>query len=74
MDKTVMEKDVDTADVIHDEKEHHTAVPTSAFATLTRAQCVKKFWRLYITGLGVSLAGMYVMRILPTIIPSLMTS
>jgi hypothetical protein len=30
----------------------------SAFATLTRAQCVKKFWRLYMAGLGVSIAGM----------------
>ncbi|RFN47645.1 maltose permease mal31 [Fusarium flagelliforme] len=46
-------------DVVHDEEGTHNAVPTSAFATLTRAQCVKKFWRLYITGLGVSLAGMY---------------
>lgn len=55
-----MDKAADTVDVVHDEKEHHNAVPTSAFAALTRAQCVKKFWRLYITGLGVSLAGMYV--------------
>ncbi|KAJ4024661.1 hypothetical protein NW752_003221 [Fusarium irregulare] len=54
-----MDKAADTVDVVHDEKEHHNAVPTSAFAALTRAQCVKKFWRLYITGLGVSLAGMY---------------
>jgi hypothetical protein len=33
--------------------------PVSAFATLTRAQCVQKFWRLYATGLGVSVAGLY---------------
>ncbi|KAH7258754.1 hypothetical protein MRS44_009735 [Fusarium solani] len=51
------------ADVVqeeHGEKGAHEATAvTSAFAGLTRAQCVKKFWRLYITGLGVSLAGMY---------------
>jgi hypothetical protein len=50
------------ADVVqeeHGEKGAHEATAvTSAFAGLTRAQCVKKFWRLYITGLGVSLAGM----------------
>lgn len=34
------------------------APPVSAFATLTRAQCVKKFWRLYATGLGVAVAGL----------------
>lgn len=32
--------------------------PVSAFATWTRAQCVKKFWRLYVSGLGVSVAGL----------------
>lgn len=30
----------------------------SAFATWSKAACVKKFWRLYLTGLGISLAGM----------------
>ncbi|KAF2021571.1 general substrate transporter [Aaosphaeria arxii CBS 175.79] len=35
------------------------APPVSAFATLTRAQAVRTFWRLYITGLGVSVAGLY---------------
>jgi len=34
------------------------ALPVSAFATWTRAQCVRKFWRLYGTGLGVSVAGL----------------
>jgi hypothetical protein len=32
--------------------------PVSAFATLTRAQCVRKFWRLYGTGLSVAVAGL----------------
>jgi hypothetical protein len=31
---------------------------TSAYATWTRAQCVKKFWRLYLTGMMTSIAGM----------------
>lgn len=34
------------------------APPVSAFATWSRAQCVKKFWRLYGSGLGVSVAGL----------------
>ncbi|KAF4334038.1 general substrate transporter [Fusarium beomiforme] len=58
-----MTKSFENVHVVQDENEekrpHNDAVPTSAFASLTRAQCVKKFWRLYITGLGVSLAGMY---------------
>jgi hypothetical protein len=32
--------------------------PVSAFATLSRAQCIQKFWRLYATGLGVAVAGL----------------
>ncbi|KAH7353178.1 general substrate transporter [Pyrenochaeta sp. MPI-SDFR-AT-0127] len=35
------------------------APPVSAFAAFTRAQCVRKFWRLYMTGLGVTVAGLY---------------
>ncbi|KAH3904725.1 hypothetical protein HBI56_213670 [Parastagonospora nodorum] len=35
------------------------APPVSAFATLTRAQCVRKFWRLYLSGLGACIAGLY---------------
>ncbi|KAH8885823.1 general substrate transporter [Thozetella sp. PMI_491] len=31
----------------------------SAFASWTRARCVKHFWRLYLTGLGCALCGMY---------------
>jgi hypothetical protein len=34
------------------------APPVSAFATLTRGQCVRKFWRLYLGGLGACVAGM----------------
>jgi hypothetical protein len=34
------------------------APPVSAFATLTRAQCVRKFWRLYLGGLGACVAGL----------------
>ncbi|KAH7114282.1 general substrate transporter [Dendryphion nanum] len=44
-----------------EEKQPADEIPpvTSAFANWTKAQCVKKFWRLYITGLGVAMAGMY---------------
>ncbi|OAL57382.1 general substrate transporter [Pyrenochaeta sp. DS3sAY3a] len=38
---------------------NNDAAPVSAFATWTRAQCVKKFWRLYGSGLGVAVAGLY---------------
>jgi hypothetical protein len=34
--------------------------PVSAFAALSRAECVKKFWRLYGAGLGVAVAGLCV--------------
>ncbi|KAH6876392.1 general substrate transporter [Thelonectria olida] len=58
-----MTKEQETIDVVQEEngklKGHDEAPVTSAFASLTRAQCVKKFWRLYAIGLGVSLAGMY---------------
>lgn len=37
---------------------HDDVPPVSAFATFSRAQCVKKFWRLYGSGLGVSVAGL----------------
>lgn len=33
--------------------------PRSAFADFSRTQILRKFWRLYFFGLGVSLAGMY---------------
>ncbi|KAH6695908.1 general substrate transporter [Leptodontidium sp. MPI-SDFR-AT-0119] len=35
------------------------ALPVSAFATWSRGQCVRKFWRLYLSGIGVCVAGMY---------------
>ncbi|KAH7073250.1 general substrate transporter [Paraphoma chrysanthemicola] len=35
------------------------APPVSAFATYTRAQCMRKFWRLYLGGLGSCIAGLY---------------
>ncbi|KAG5747361.1 hypothetical protein H9Q70_009954 [Fusarium xylarioides] len=60
-----MAKSLENIDIVQAEHEHDEkkgtgdTAPTSAFAGLTRAQCVRKFWRLYITGLGVSLAGMY---------------
>jgi hypothetical protein len=61
MAKSLENFDIAQAEHEHDEKKGTgDAAPTSAFAGLTRAQCVRKFWRLYITGLGVSLAGMYV--------------
>ncbi|KNB20691.1 hypothetical protein FOXG_17554 [Fusarium oxysporum f. sp. lycopersici 4287] len=60
MAKSLKNVDIVQAEHEHDEKKGAgDAAPTSAFAGLTRAQCVRKFWRLYITGLGVSLAGMY---------------
>ena len=35
------------------------APPQSAFAEYTSFQIVRKFWRLYAFGMGVSLGGMY---------------
>jgi hypothetical protein len=34
------------------------APPVSAFAAFTRGQCVRKFWRLYMSGLGACVAGL----------------
>jgi hypothetical protein len=54
----------DKETTIRMEEKDSTAVdnapPVSAFATLTRGQCVRKFWRLYASGLGVSIAGLFV--------------
>ncbi|KFA56515.1 hypothetical protein S40293_01180 [Stachybotrys chartarum IBT 40293] len=41
------------------EKESDSIEVTSAFANLTRAQCIRKFWRLYLSVLSVSLGAMY---------------
>ncbi|KAF5012866.1 hypothetical protein FDECE_1156 [Fusarium decemcellulare] len=46
-------------DVTHDEAPVEMTPITSAFAHLTRAQCIKKFWRLYMTVLMVSVGAMY---------------
>ncbi|EEU37366.1 uncharacterized protein NECHADRAFT_86296 [Fusarium vanettenii 77-13-4] len=47
-------------DVPQNEKANDEITPiTSAFAGLTRAQAVRKFWRLYATGLMVSIGAMY---------------
>ncbi|KAL2849592.1 general substrate transporter [Aspergillus pseudoustus] len=59
-----MVNEQDKQGAMHIEKDgisadEQTVPVTSAYATLTRAQVVRKFWRLYITGLGVSMAGMY---------------
>lgn len=46
-------------DFIHKNDETLEIEPVvSAFATWSKAACVRKFWRLYLTGLGISLAGM----------------
>lgn len=43
------------------EKPQVEALPvTSAFATLPRAACIRKFWRLFAAGLCVAISGMYV--------------
>jgi len=56
-----MHDEKDNASVQMEEKKtnvSHNAPPVSAFAALTRAQCVRKFWRLYGTGLAVCIAGL----------------
>lgn len=41
------------------EKESGTGMPvTSAFATLPRLAAIRKFWRLFLYGLGVAMSGM----------------
>jgi hypothetical protein len=58
-----MAKEQDKEDVLHIEKDGQSpdeqiVTVSSAYATLTRSQVVRKFWRLYLTGLGISMAGM----------------
>lgn len=36
----------------------HTGIVISAFAHYTTGQVIRKFWRLYLCGLGAALAGM----------------
>lgn len=41
------------------EKNNNEGVPlTSAFASLPRLAAIRKFWRLYLSGLGVAISGM----------------
>ena len=66
-DQIVSEKDK----VIHSSQEHletlshapqdktQDAILTSAFASFSKVQIMRKFWRLYLFGLAVSLGGMY---------------
>ncbi|KAH8736575.1 general substrate transporter [Ilyonectria robusta] len=59
-----MSKETDQPNIVEFENtgtkgDNETSAVTSAYATWTRAECVRKFWRLYVTGLGVSMAGMY---------------
>lgn len=55
----VVEMEVD--DVKNDISESDMEPVSSAFAGWTRSAMVKKFWRLYLTGLIVSIGGMYVL-------------
>ncbi|KAJ0415216.1 general substrate transporter [Aspergillus carlsbadensis] len=52
-----------TKETMDDSKDHNALSdnpPVSAFANMSRGQCIRKFWRLYGAGLIVSLGGMYV--------------
>jgi len=44
------------------ETSNGTGLYVSAFASDTKAQIIRKFWRLYAFGLAVSLGGMYAGR------------
>lgn len=55
--KSLSEHKLDEVD--HDEKPNDLTEVTSAFANLTRAQCIRKFWRLYLSVLSVSMGAMY---------------
>jgi hypothetical protein len=48
----------DVTMVEHNDTKHEQGQPLSAYAAWTRSQCIRKFWRLYGTGVGVSLCGM----------------
>ncbi|KAJ4256805.1 hypothetical protein NW762_008901 [Fusarium torreyae] len=49
----------DKHDIAHDEAAVDMTPITSAFAHLTRAECIRKFWRLYLSVLMVSVGAMY---------------
>lgn len=49
---------IGVAQLEHEKQDSDAGHPTSAFASLSSGQCIRKFWRLYTTGLGVAMAGM----------------
>lgn len=52
-------ENVTALEYVHKEFNPDGVAPvTSAFADWSRAACVKKFWRLYMIGLMVSVGGM----------------
>lgn len=59
MDQDIKMSPITAEGTAHMEKssEEVTAI-TSQFAHLTRRQCVRRFWRLYITVLSVSIGAM----------------
>lgn len=54
-EKSVVEMELDSA---KRPSEDEIEPITSAYASFTRAALMRKFWRLYLTGLMVSLGGM----------------
>lgn len=47
---------------------------SSAYASWTRSAMIRKFWRLYLTGLMVSIGGMYVLPLTSPAITQYMPS
>ncbi|KAK7224294.1 hypothetical protein V2G26_012297 [Clonostachys chloroleuca] len=54
----VAKEDVTQVETLDEKATEHSPV-ISDFATWDRAKCMKTFWRLYLTGVCVSLCGMY---------------
>lgn len=58
-DLSLAPKDSHSVAELEYEKETSTGMPvTSAFATLPRLASIRKFWRLFLFGLGVATSGM----------------
>jgi hypothetical protein len=58
-DLSLAPKDSHNVAELEYEKETGNGMPvTSAFATLPRLASIRKFWRLFLFGLGVSISGM----------------
>lgn len=53
----VAKEDVTQVETLDEKATEHSPV-ISDFATWDRAKCMKTFWRLYLTGVCVSLCGM----------------